>query len=58
MIGIKGVPLTASFEWARWSKSKVDLQRQGADEIITDAEARRRGYVVAAAKSVSRKAKR
>ena len=31
MIGVKGVPFTASFEWARWSNSARDLRAQGCD---------------------------
>lgn len=54
MIGVKGVPFTDSFEWVRWSKSAKELKQAGATEILTDTEAKRRGYVVAAAKSASK----
>lgn len=51
MIGVKGVPLTASFQWARWSNSARSLRSQGATEVLTDAEAAKRGFVVKAAKA-------
>ena len=51
MIGVKGVPFTESFEWVRWSRSVKELKRAGATEVLTDDEAKRRGYVVAAAKA-------
>lgn len=54
MIGVKGVPLTASFQWARWSNSARDLRAQGATEILTDAQAAKRGYAVKAAKAYAR----
>ncbi len=55
MIGVKGVPFTPSFQWVRWSRSASELRKAGADEIFTDAEAARRGFVVKAAKSVGKK---
>ncbi len=54
MIGVKGVPLTESFAWVKWRRTAAELKALGADEIISDAEAKKRGYVVRAAKSVLR----
>lgn len=50
MIGIWGKPFEDSFA-VRWSESAKQLKAQGAGEVITDAEAKRRGYVVQAAKA-------
>lgn len=52
MIGIKGVPLTASFEWARWRPTKSALIAMGATEVMTDAQAKRLGYRVDVARRV------
>lgn len=54
MIGVKGVPFTSSFHWVKWSRSAKELKAMGADEIISDKEAQRRGYVVRAAKSAAK----
>ena len=51
MFGVKGQPFTESFEWGRWSRSARDLRAQGATEVMTDAEAARRGYQVRRAKA-------
>lgn len=58
MIGIKGQPFTDSFEWVRWSRSAKELKKAGANEVLTDDEAKRRGFVVAAAKNQAKQARK
>jgi len=50
VIGIRGVPLTESFEWVKWRRTWAECVAIGADAILSDLEARRRGILVDIAK--------